>query len=160
MIYRILQEQPTQTIVYASNSTQRVYVIPPEGPIWSQALGKYVLSDIDSVLGVGEDPVLITDAVLAPELPFPTVFIVSAGMFDRDQTNKLNSYRPMCYMPTPTEAEVRRMFKVVSNGRDDDEDFNKRMKLWGPNPRLVIANISEAHQAEALRLRHYGSYVN
>jgi hypothetical protein len=144
----VLTEQPKRTIIYASESLNRVYVIHPDGRILSKLLED---ADFVALAKACPDPLLVADSFLPPLLKFPTVVLSSPGrLVHRDLRNRLNDYWPTRYMPLPTEAEVRRMFRVLYDGRADDVHMNDRLILWGPIPRFVLAKNSVDQQALAV----------
>lgn len=151
LIYRILTEQPQRTIVYASDGTKKVTIIPAAGPVHQVPLQTFQFSNLDTMTGLGADPVLIADALVPSAVACPTLVISSPGrIVQRTLKDTLNRYwDDWHYMPIPSEAEVLRMRRVAFSGQSVD-DVARRMKLWGPIPRFVLVKTSHQQQVATL----------
>jgi len=147
VIYRMLTEQPHRTVIFAHYRTDMTYAIPPTGPIrFIEGPVAFIafrgINDLITDPLLVADTLLVADSVLPPILPFYTLVISSPGrLADRNLSDRLKGYAPPRYMPIPTEAEVLAMHQVAFKELDL-EGVRRRMQLWGPIPRHVLADIS------------------
>jgi hypothetical protein len=99
------------------------------------------------------DSVVIADSFVPPPLPFVTTVVSSPGrLADRDLKDTLNQYfRARFYMPVPTADEVRALYAYAFPGLDA-AGVEERLALWGPIPRLVLADVDILSQTSAHQL--------
>jgi hypothetical protein len=149
--YRVLTEQSGRSVIVASAEDGEGYFVPPQGqgPIRNFQLSKLPLCWLGGMHGVGKDSLLIAVSVLPHVLPFPTL-VVSARrhLADRDlRPMRKEYYTVWHYVPVQTEAELLALRAAAFPGLDE-VDVRRRMELWGPIPRHVLALPAPRQQQE------------
>lgn len=152
IIFRLLTEQPHRAIVYVDNM-EMVYLIVPGEPVrlCSLALFQLHAARLANEL-TALDPVFVCDSYLPPTTPFPCLVVSSPGRLARENARDSEKFKQhymrWLYAPVFSEAEVLELRELAF--KDLPEDLVKRrMVLWGPNPRYVLAQTSIDEQLEA-----------
>lgn len=147
IIYRVLAEQPGRTVIYASRAAKEACLFAPDGVVRKVPVKVDAdLVDLAFITGLGDCPLLLADSFVPPPLPFPTVTIASPAYLagaGREDTRHL--CRPHLHVPLPTPEEVR-VLRELAFPSLDVEPMERRMQLWGPIPRLVLEEVSDAEQ--------------
>lgn len=140
MVYRLLTEQPDRTILYARNATGSVQVFSGSGPVYSATLRD--LTMLACMPELGPNPIVIADTHFPCCLDVVTVLISTPGyLSNRDQKDMSNNGFRRLDVPTCSVDEIRDMRRVVFPSLDSDA-VERGLKLWGPNPRIVLKNAN------------------
>lgn len=133
-----MSEQPTRTIIYVEQKTSTAYMVPPAHhavfrcPLSHDPLGCLNIADL------GVKSLLVVDSMVPPAKHMFTLTVSSPGQLKVANKEITKAYwGPRMYMPIPTEDEVWEMRKI-SFPSLDAAGVERRLRLWGPVPRLVL----------------------
>ncbi|RYE84719.1 MAG: hypothetical protein EOO65_01760, partial [Methanosarcinales archaeon] len=154
-MYRLLTESEPRTVAYRTSTNDGCVAVSNQvlhGVAHSNVRFSHSRIDIGDL--VDQTPFEPNTVVILDSLVytgrFPTVVLASPGCFAGVKGDMRRKFSPKIFMPVPDEREIMEMKASVYSSLDD-EGVNIRMQLWGPIPRFLFNEVSDAEQLERVR---------